>query len=104
LVPIQPTASHAGAYFLIPARQRSYGRAAKMQTSGSYLIVESMIRQNKVMFFELEHLVASLERRGLITAVEQKALLKLARRILPQLPTDAGEYLVRINKNSDQAL
>jgi hypothetical protein len=103
LISIQPTASQAGAFF-IPARQGSYGRAAKMQTSGSYLIVESMIRQNKVMFFELEHLVASLERRGLITAVEQKALLKLARRILPKLPTDAGEYLVRINNNPDKAL
>ena len=59
-----------------------------MQISGSYVFVESMIRQNKVMLFELKHLVASLERRGLITAAEQKALLKLANRLLPKLPTD----------------
>lgn len=59
-----------------------------MQTSGSFVIVESMIRQNKVMLFELKHLVASLERRGLITATEQQALLKLAYRLLPKLPTD----------------
>jgi hypothetical protein len=52
-----------------------------------------MIRQNKLMLFELEHLVASLERRGLITLVEQKALLKLAHRILRKLPTDQNDHL-----------
>jgi hypothetical protein len=55
-----------------------------MEYSGSYLIVESMIRQNKVMLSELQKLVNSLNRRGLISAREQQALLSLARKILPK--------------------
>lgn len=57
-----------------------------MQYTGSYLVVESMIRQNKVMLFELEHLVDSLRRRGLITMAEREALLQLAVKILPKTP------------------
>ncbi len=53
-----------------------------MQTSGSYLVVETMIRQNKVMLSELEQLVSSLEKKGLITTTEQKALVQLARKLL----------------------
>ncbi|HSL44794.1 MAG TPA: hypothetical protein VK897_15265 [Anaerolineales bacterium] len=56
----------------------------KMQTSGSYIVVETMIRQNKVMFSELEQLVSSLEKKGLITRLEQKALLQLAMKLLPK--------------------
>ena len=59
-----------------------------MQTSGSYVLVESMIRQNKVMLFEVRHLVDSLERRGLLTTAEQRALLQLANKILPKLPVE----------------
>jgi len=59
-----------------------------MQTSGSYVLVESMIRQNKVMLFEVRHLVDSLERRGLLTTAEQRALLQLANKILPKLPIE----------------
>ena len=59
-----------------------------MEYSGSYVIVESMIRQNKVMFSELEQLVNSLIRRGLIDIKEQQALLHLARKILPKAHTD----------------
>jgi len=55
-----------------------------MQFSGSYVIVESMIRQNKVGFSELEQLVISLGRRGLISTKEQQDLLRLARKILPK--------------------
>lgn len=55
-----------------------------MQTSGSYIVVETMIRQNKVMFSELEQLVSSLEKKGLITRLEQKALLQLAMKLLPK--------------------
>jgi hypothetical protein len=59
-----------------------------MQATGSYVTVESMILQKKVMLFELKHLVNSLERRGLLTPSEQQALLRLGQRILPKLPTD----------------
>jgi hypothetical protein len=59
-----------------------------MQYSGSYLVVETMIRQNKVMLFELEHLVDSLRRRGLITISEREALLQLAIKILPKTPAN----------------
>lgn len=55
-----------------------------MQTSGSYLVVETMIRQNKVMLPELEQLVSSLEKKGLITRMEQRALLQLAIKLLPK--------------------
>jgi len=57
-----------------------------MQATGSYVTVESMILQKKVMLFELKHLVNSLERRGLLTPSEQQALLRLGQRILPKLP------------------
>jgi hypothetical protein len=53
-----------------------------MDYSGSYVILESMIRQNKFMFSELEQLVSSLGRRGLLNSKEQEALLKLASKIL----------------------
>jgi hypothetical protein len=59
-----------------------------MNASGSYVVVEFMIRQKKVMLFELKHLVESLERRGLITPDEQQSLLRLGNRLLPKLPTD----------------
>ena len=59
-----------------------------MRATGSYVVVESMIRQKKVMLIELKHLVASLARRGLITPSEHEALLRLGQRILPKLPTD----------------
>jgi hypothetical protein len=55
-----------------------------MQYSGSYVIVESMIRQNKVILSELEQLVDSLVRKGLLNAKEQEALILLAKKILPQ--------------------
>ena len=53
-----------------------------MGYSGSYVIVETMIQQNKVTLSDLEHLVDSLTRRGLITTKEEKALLDLARKRL----------------------
>ena len=59
-----------------------------MNASGSYVIVEYMIREQKVMLFELRHLVESLERRGLITPGEHQALLRLGSKLLPKLPTD----------------
>jgi hypothetical protein len=59
-----------------------------MQTSGSYVLVESMIRQKKVMLFEVKHLVASLERRGLLTPAEHNTLLQLASKVLPKLPME----------------
>jgi hypothetical protein len=55
-----------------------------MEFSGSYVIVESMIRQNKIVLSELEQLVNSLTRRGLITTKEQQSLLLLARKVLPK--------------------
>jgi len=55
-----------------------------MEYSGSYVIVESMIRQNKIVLSELEQLVNSLTRRGLISTEEQQALLHLARKVLPK--------------------
>ena len=57
-----------------------------MQTSGSYVVVESMIRQNTVMLFEVEQLVDSLERRGLLNPNEQKDLIQLAKKVLPKTP------------------
>lgn len=63
-----------------------------MQASGSYVVVESMIRQKKVLLFELKHLVDSLERRGLISLSEHQALLRLGQRILPKLPTDLVKF------------
>lgn len=62
-----------------------------MNTSGSYVVIEGMIRQQKVMLFELKHLAASLERRGLITPGEHQALLRLGYRLLPKLPVDPLE-------------
>lgn len=59
-----------------------------MRATGSYVIVESMIRQKKVLLFELKHLVDSLERRGLITPSEHQSLLWLGQRLLPGLPSD----------------
>lgn len=55
-----------------------------MEYSGSYVIVESMIRQNKIVLAELEQLVSSLTRRGLISTREQQDLLHLARKVLPK--------------------
>lgn len=60
-----------------------------MEYSGSYVIVESMIRQHKVMFSELEQLVDSLGRKGLITAKEQKALVHLAKKLLSKPSRDS---------------
>jgi hypothetical protein len=51
-------------------------------------MVESMILKKRVLFFELRHLVASLERRGLLTPAEHDTLLRLGQRLLPKLPTD----------------
>lgn len=62
-----------------------------MNASGSYVVVEYMIRHKKVMLFELKHLAASLERRGLITPGEHRALLRLGYRLLPKLPVDPAE-------------
>ena len=59
-----------------------------MNTSGSYVVVEYMIRQKKMMRGELKQLVESLERRGLITPSENRALLKLGNRLLPKLPPE----------------
>jgi hypothetical protein len=61
-----------------------------MNASGSYVVVEDMIRQKKVMPIELKHLVASLERKGLITPREHRSLLQLGSKLLPKLPTDHG--------------
>ena len=57
-----------------------------MNASGSYVVVEFMIRERKVMLFELDHLVDSLARQGLITQKEQQALLRLGNKLLPKLP------------------
>ena len=61
-----------------------------MKASGSYVVVETMIRQNKIMLFELKHLVDSLERRGLITPPEHRSLLQLGEKVLPKLPVEAA--------------
>ncbi len=66
-----------------------HGKAGRINPSGSYAAVESMIRQKKVMLFELKHLVASLERRDLITPRELQALLQLGYKLLPKLPTNS---------------
>lgn len=62
-----------------------------MNASGSYVAVEGMIRQKKVMLFELRHLTAFLERRGSITPAEHQALLRLGYKLLPKLPIDPAE-------------
>ena len=59
-----------------------------MKSSGSYVVVETMIRQNKIMFFELRHLTDSLERRGLITPPEHQSLLQLGEKLLSRLPVE----------------
>jgi hypothetical protein len=59
-----------------------------MNVSGSYMVVEHMIRQKKVLRFELKHLVESFERRGLITPRERQILIWLGNKLLPKLPTD----------------
>ena len=59
-----------------------------MNASGSYVVVEYMIRQKKVMRVELKHLVDTLEGRGLITPGEHRALLNLGNRLLPKLPAE----------------
>ena len=70
-----------------------------MNGSRTYAVVESMIRQKKVMLFELKHLTASLERRGLLTPGEHQGLLRLGYKLLPKIPIDPEEsYLpVRIS-------
>jgi hypothetical protein len=65
-----------------------HAKAGRMNTSGSYVVVEYMIRQKKVMHFELKQMVESLQRRGLITPGEHQALLRLGNKLLPKLPTD----------------
>ncbi len=55
-----------------------------MNASGSYVVVEFMIREKKVLLFELEHLLESLEQRGLISSGERRALLQLGNRLLPK--------------------
>jgi hypothetical protein len=62
-----------------------------MNASGSYAVVEGMICQKKVILFELKHLTASLERRGLITPGEHQGLLRLGYKLLPKLPLDPAE-------------
>lgn len=62
-----------------------------MNASGSYVAVEGMIRQRRVMLFELRHLKATLERRGSITPGEHQALLRLGYKLLPKLPMDPAE-------------
>ena len=66
-----------------------------MQANGSYVAVESMIRQKKVLLFELKHLIDSLERRGSITPAEYQDLLRLGQRTLPQLPLDPAKFRSR---------
>jgi hypothetical protein len=61
-----------------------------MKASGSYVVVETMIRQNKIVLTELRRLVESLERRGLITPPEHRSLLQLGEKILTRLPVAAG--------------
>lgn len=69
-----------------------------MNASGSYVVVEFMIREKKIMHFELKHLVESLERRGLITPREQQTLLRLGDRLLPKLPPDPVTSPVTISR------
>ena len=66
-----------------------FGELDRMKTSGSYVVVETMIRQNKIMMFELRHLVASLERIGLITPPEHRSLLQMGEKLLRKLPAEA---------------
>src|SRR5687768_16080688 len=74
--------------FLITCVREPDGKAGSMRAKGSYGMVESMILKKRVLFFELKHLVASLERRGLLKPAEHDALLRLGQRLLPKLPTD----------------
>jgi hypothetical protein len=67
-----------------------FGEIESMKTSGSYVVVETMMRQHKIMLFELKHLVDSLERRGLITPPEHRSLMRLGERILPKVASDAA--------------
>lgn len=73
---------------LVAGLHKPNGKAGRMQATGSYMMVESMILKKKVLLFELKHLVNSLERRGLITPSEHDTLLRLGLRTLPKLPTD----------------
>ncbi|HET6595254.1 MAG TPA: hypothetical protein VFG81_06510 [Anaerolineales bacterium] len=57
-----------------------------MNASGSYVVVEVMICEKKMLLFELDHLLESLERRGLITPREHRVLLQLGDRLLPKHP------------------
>ena len=61
-----------------------------MNASGSYVVIEFMIREKKVILFELKYLVESLERRGLITPREHKALLRLGNKLLSKLPINSA--------------
>lgn len=79
--------SQVGLPFYIPGIVSLHEKAGKMNASGSYVVVEYMIREKKVMMIELKHLVESLERRGLITPVEHQELLRLGKKLLPNLPT-----------------
>jgi hypothetical protein len=63
-------------------------RKQRMHYSGSYVVVETIIRQNKIVFSELEQLTATLQRRGLLHARERNALLDLGKRILPGIPAE----------------
>jgi hypothetical protein len=67
-----------------------------MHGSGPYAVVESMIRQKKVMLFELRHLTASLERRGSITPSEHQGLLRLGYMLLPKIPVDPEESFLPV--------
>lgn len=48
--------------------------------SDSYLVVEKMIHLGEIVFAELEHLLEVLEGQELITPVEHRGLLELARK------------------------
>lgn len=83
--------SQVGRPFYISQRLgREPGKAVSVNATVSYSFVEYMIRQKKVLLFELRHLVESLERRGVITPTEQQDLLRLGDKLLPKLPTDPG--------------
>jgi hypothetical protein len=72
-------------FIFYPAGVGRSGKATRMNASGSYVVVEFMIREKRIMLLELKDLVDSLERKGLITFREQQALLKLGDRLLPKL-------------------
>ena len=54
-----------------------------MENSSSYLALEGMLQQGWVFmsFTELERVLHLLEKKGLITPVEHKALTELARNL-----------------------